>query len=325
MRRGVTYGVMAGAFWGSVFIAPRLLPDFSPLALSAGRYVTYGLVSLLVALPMLRRLAGKITREDCLALVSLSLSGNIIYYVLLAAAVQRIGIAPTSLIIGVLPVTVTLVARRDHGAVSLRKLVWPLMLILLGIVCINLDVFSAPVVPGAENWSERVIGLACATGALLSWTLFAVQNTRYLKQHPRYSGNEWSVLSGIVTGLLGVLLGVAAATLPGALHQGAMPMTRWHMFVAVNLVLAVGASWLGNSLWNAASKRLPLTLSGQMIVFETLFALLYGFVYDARLPRVLEVAAIALLIGGVTWSVQLHAGDRPAADVRPDTEDLPLH
>ena len=28
-----------------------------------------------------------------------------------------------------------------------------------------------------------------------------------------------------------------------------------------------------------ASRRLPLTLSGQLIVFETVFALLYGFIY----------------------------------------------
>jgi len=325
MRRGVAYGVMAGAFWGSVFIAPRLLPDFSPLALSAGRYTTYGLVSLLVGLPLFRRLAGKLTRQDCLALFSLSLSGNIIYYILLAAAVQRVGIAPTSLIIGLLPITVTLVGRRDHGAVALHKLVWPLMLVLLGIVCINVDVFTAPPASGAASWSERLIGLACATGALVSWTVYAVQNTRYLKQHLRYSGNEWSILSGIVSGLQGLLLGLVAMTVPGAIHQAPMTPANWHMFAGVNLMLAISASLLGNALWNAASKRLPLTLSGQMIVFETLFALFYGFVYDARLPRLLEAAAIALLLSGVTWSVQLHAKDRPATGPLPDAEDLALH
>lgn len=334
MRRGVTYGVMAGAFWGMVFIAPRLLPDFSPLALSAGRYVTYGLVSLLAAVPIAATLARKLTREDALALVGLALSGNIVYYVLLSAAVQRVGIAPTSLIVGVLPVTVTLLGQGDHGAVSLRKLVWPLLLVLLGILCINLDVFTAPGAADgtaagsasahAAAWSTRAMGLLCAFGALLSWTWFAVRNARYLKLHPRYSGNEWSVLSGIVTGLLGLLLGLAAFVVPGPWHQGAMPLPRWHAFWLVNLVVAVGASWLGNSLWNAAAKRLPLTLSGQMIVFETLFALLYGFIYDARPPRGLELAAIALLIVGVTWSVRLHANDA-AADGDTALDELPMH
>lgn len=42
MQRGVAYGVMAGALWGMVFLVPRVLPDFSPLLLSAGRYTMYG-------------------------------------------------------------------------------------------------------------------------------------------------------------------------------------------------------------------------------------------------------------------------------------------
>ncbi len=232
MRRGVAYGVMAGAFWGSVFIALRLLPDFSPLALSAGRYVTYGLVSLLAGLPIARALLGKITRRDCMALIGLALTGNIIYYVLLSAAVQRVGIAPSSLIVGVLPVTVTLVGQRDHGAVSMRKLVWPLALVLAGIVCINVDVFNAPTTGGMNSLSERIIGLLCVTGALASWTWFAVANARYLKEHVRYSGNEWSVLSGVMTGLLGVLLGIAAMTVPGSLHP------RRHALAALAYVLA---------------------------------------------------------------------------------------
>jgi hypothetical protein len=52
--------------------------------------------------------------------------------------------------------------------------------------------------------------------------------------------------------------------------------------------VALGASVIGNGLWNAASRLLPLSLSGQLIVFETLFALLYGFLHDARWPLPLE-------------------------------------
>ncbi|MGI4985011.1 MAG: EamA/RhaT family transporter, partial [Janthinobacterium lividum] len=86
----------------------------------------------------------------------------------------------------------------------------------------------------------------------------------------------------------------------------AMPAGRWQMFWCVNMALAFGASWLGNGLWNLASRALPLTLSGQMIVFETLFALLYGFAYAQRWPRPLEIAAIGLLVCGVVWSVRRH-------------------
>jgi drug/metabolite transporter (DMT)-like permease len=314
MQRGVAYGVMAGALWGMVFLVPRMLPDFSPLLLSAGRYAMYGLVSLAAALPMARSLVTRLTREDLIALVKLALAGNLLYYILLTSAVHLIGIAPASLIVGVLPVTVTLLGRRDHGAVPLARLVWPLAMVLAGIACINVDVFTAA--DGAAGAPagifSKLAGLACAVGALVCWTWFAVENARYLQRQTHFNGNEWSVLWGVVTGALGLALWLVIALLPSGSLQTTLDSTRWHTFWVLNLGLAIGASWLGNGLWNAASKRLPLTLSGQMIVFETLFALLYAFIYDHRLPRPLEMAAIALLVAGVSWSVRQHADDDSA-------------
>ena len=77
MQRGVVYGVMAGALWGMVFLVPRLLPDFSPLLLGAGRYTMYGVVSLVAAMPAARSLLARLSREDLRALVTLALAGNI--------------------------------------------------------------------------------------------------------------------------------------------------------------------------------------------------------------------------------------------------------
>jgi drug/metabolite transporter (DMT)-like permease len=291
-----------------VFLVPRMLPDFSPLLLSAGRYLMYGIVSLAAALPIARPLVKRLTREDLGALVKLALAGNLLYYLLLSAAVHMIGVAPASLIVGVLPVTVTLLGRRDHGAVPLARLAWPLALVVAGIACINVDVFtvahSTPV-----STATKLAGLACALGALICWSWFAVENARYLQRQTHFSGNEWSVLWGVVTGALGAGLWLIIAVMPSGSLQGPLADARWHIFWILNLIVAVGASWLGNGLWNAAAKRLPLTLSGQMIVFETLFALLYGFIYDQRLPRPLETAAILLLVAGVCWSVRQHADD----------------
>jgi drug/metabolite transporter (DMT)-like permease len=307
MRRGVMYGVMTGAIWGTVFLVPRLLPDFPPMMLGAARCMMYGLVSLAVALPMARRLAGKLTRADLAALGRLALIGNLVYYVFLTAGVHRVGIGPTSLIVGVLPITVTLAGRREAGALALGRLIWPLSLVLAGIVCINLDVFaSGPMPGGSASLFDKLLGVLCAMGALASWTWFAVENARYLRRNPHFDGNEWSVLLGLATGALGAGLWVACALAPGGALIAPLAQTRWHTFWLLNLGLALGASWMGTGLWNAASKRLPLTLSGQLIVFETLFALLYGFIYDARLPRPLEAAAIVSLIAGVTWSVRRH-------------------
>ncbi|KIG10434.1 DMT family transporter [Caballeronia concitans] len=328
MQRGVMYGMLAGAIWGFIFLAPRLLPDFSPLMLSIGRYLMYGAVSVAVALPFARRLLAKLTRADLVALVKLALVGNLLYYMLLASAVQLVGVAPSSLIVGILPVTVTLAGRRDHGAVELKRLVAPLLLVVAGIACINFDVFR-DVLSGAATHAgdapatsvlTRMAGLACAVGALASWTWYAVVNARYLQANHHFDGNEWSVLWGIVTGVLGAALGAIVWMLPAGTVQAAVPDARWHIFWIVCAALATGGSWLGNMLWNAAAKRLPLTLSGQMIAFETLFALLYAFVYDGRWPRVPEVLAIVLLLAGVSWSVRQHAVEPAGA-----AKEAPAH
>lgn len=51
-RLGIGAGVLAGSFWGLVFLAPILVPGFTPLQLSAGRYLAYGLVAAVLVAPM---------------------------------------------------------------------------------------------------------------------------------------------------------------------------------------------------------------------------------------------------------------------------------
>ncbi|MGI4984291.1 MAG: EamA family transporter, partial [Janthinobacterium lividum] len=269
MRQGIFYGVSAGALWGTVFVAPLLLPDFASLQMAAGRYLAYGLISLLIALPRARTLARKVRVADLALLVRLAITGNLLYYFLLSVGVQHVGIAPTSLIIGTLPVTITLASmpgRRAPGpgvptphALSFARLAAPMAVIVAGILCINIDVFRHGPLGVSGGWGA-LVGLAAALGALVSWTAFAVANARALQANPRFSGNEWSLLWGVVSGALGALVWLTLACLPEPLATlmglKAMPAGRWQMFWCVNMALAFGASWLGNGLWNLASRAL---------------------------------------------------------------------
>ena len=69
-------------------------------------------------------------------------------------------------------------------------------------------------------------------------------------------------------------------------------------------VMAFFASWLGTLCWNQASQRLPTTLVGQLIVFETLSALAYAFVLRGEAPGGMTLAGIALLVAGVSWALR---------------------
>jgi drug/metabolite transporter (DMT)-like permease len=230
----------------------------------------------------------------------------------LALGVKLAGVAPTSLIIGVLPISVTLMGHKDHGAVPLRQLALPLLVVAAGIACINIDVFTHDSSGAGVDGLHKLLGVACATGALVCWTWYAVDNARYLKRNPHFSSGEWSALYGLSSGLIALLIGALAMAIfhndvTGA--AGAASGRNWSWFWLVNTLLALGASVIGNHLWNVASRSVPVTLSGQLILFETLFALLYGFIYKQQMPRLLELAAIVLLTSGVLWSVRVHALD----------------
>lgn len=307
MRYGILFGALAGAVWGGVFLVPALLPQFPPLLLSCARYLLYGAFSLALAWPWLPRILRKVTRADLWLLVKLALAGNLFYYVGLATAVQLSGVAATALIIGTTPVVITLLGRHDAGAVPLRRLAWPIVMVLAGVACVNVDVLVSSHAQ-ARPMSERLLGVVCAVLAVVSWAWYAARNARFLQSQDRIDGNQWSLLWGIVTGLLGGLIWLLVWPLPGGAFTVAEGTTSadWTRFWLLNLALAVVCSWFGNWMWNAASRRLPITLGGQMLVFETVFALGYGFLWAQRWPTWLEVLAIILLLGGVMLAARRH-------------------
>jgi drug/metabolite transporter (DMT)-like permease len=75
-------------------------------------------------------------------------------------------------------------------------------------------------------------------------------------------------------------------------------------FVALMLAVGLLASWLGTTCWNAASQRLPTRIAGQLIVFETLAALVYVYLLRGAAPAALTMAGAALLVAGVVGALR---------------------
>lgn len=298
---GVLCGLGAGALWGLVFLAPELASEFSPLVLTIGRYLCYGLIAVALAARRWRSLMAGMSRPQWWRVFWLAMAGNTLYYLLLSSAVQNGGIAMTSLVIGFLPVAVTLIGSRDHGAVPLRKLVPSLLFCAAGAVCIGWQALAGP---GTGELGASLLGLLCAVGALASWTAYAVGNARALQHLAHISAKDWNLLVGIVTGLQSVALIPVALVLPAAAHSG----QAWLRFGAVSVGVAVLASLVGNALWNRMSRLLPLTLVGQMILFETLFALVYGLAWEQRLPTWPEVLALGCVVMSVVLCLKAHRG-----------------
>jgi len=303
MKSGIVFALLAGAIWGGVILSPSLLPEFNAVLISSIRFAMYGLISLAVALPMASRLFSQLNRTDVWMLLRLSLTGNVLNYALLGASVQLSGVTAASLINGIMPVAITFLGRGDVGSLAIGKLKLPLLMVFLGIVSISLE--HTGVHSSNVALSSQLLGLACGFCGVASWSWYATHNARYLKQS-RFNSSEWSTLLGIATGTVAVAFGLGAWLLFPNLVPANIENGRWVDFLWICLFLALFGSWVANGLWNACSRRMAASLSGQMIVFETLFACVYGFLYAQRLPSVLELVSISLLVGGVVWAARRH-------------------
>ena len=93
-RVGLLAGLGAGAFWGTTFVAPLIAPGFSSIDLTVGRYLSCGVLALLLLLGgALRGEARLPTPAQVGAALWLSLLGYTGYYLLLVLAIQAAGAA----------------------------------------------------------------------------------------------------------------------------------------------------------------------------------------------------------------------------------------
>lgn len=305
---GTLYALGAGLMWGFVFVAPLLLPEYPAAMLSFGRYLAFGLIALPLGWLDRRRLRA-LTRADWLAALELALIGNIVYYLLLSGAIQRAGGPLPTMIIGTLPVVIALVSnRRDaqrDGRLPWKRLAPSLLAIGIGIGLVN-HAELAGLAPGADV-GRYALGALLAVGAVACWTWYPLRNADWLRAHGDRSPTTWSTAQGLATlplalaGMLGFMLwqsvaGAGDFALPFGPRPGA--------FVGLMVLIAFFASWLGTLCWNQASQRLPTTLVGQLIVFETLSALAYAFILRGQAPGGATLAGIALLVAGVSWALR---------------------
>lgn len=308
----------AGLCWGLVFVAPVMLPDAHPVALSLGRYLAFGLIALALAWPA-RKALGALRRSDWHEALRLALVGNLVYYAFLASAIQAADVPLPTLIIGTLPVVIAVTANLARREIAWPRL-WP------ALVAIGGGILLVHASEASEGRSDSpLLGAGLALAAVVCWTWYPIRNARWLQAHPQHSAATWATAQGLATlplALIGTLLALvisgAAAGAGAGPGVGAGPGTSpaelltapppWGSqplrFLVLMIAIGLLASWLGTLLWNRASQRLPTALSGQLIVFETLAALAYGYAWRGQWPDPGAAGGIALLCLGVMLGVR---------------------
>lgn len=298
---GVICAVVATLGWALNFIAPYVTGAYSLYDLMAVRFLMaggLGIVWMILCRSQLRTLS----RGQCLFAALLGALGCVGYGVCIAAGVIFGGPVLTPAFVGMVPVLLALIGNARHKTLHWRQLMTPFACLTLGLLLSNISSLHQPSL-GTGAW---LTGLFFSLGAVALWLGFSVINQTQLARLPDGATGLWTALMLVGAGVAALCLlpwiyalGLLQLPILGAgLHQ-AWPLYAW------SLVIAVMSTVVGAWAWNAATRRLPMVLSGQLIALESLFATLLGLWFHQRWPTAMEAAGLAAVLIGVVIAVRI--------------------
>lgn len=295
MLLGILAGLLTGALWGLTFVAARLVHPFSVWDITIGRYFVFGITCLVTMLHPRFRLQGVGVKRALIGM-ALGVIGYVGYFLLASQAVLLAGPVIPPLIIGVTPVVLPAIANLMERTIAWRRLAAPLVMIAAGILVVNLELVAKLDVAGQRM---MLAGAGCAVAALLVWVIYGIVNSRLMRAENPPSAMDWTTLHG-----LGALIG-SIILLPMASDAYQTVSSDVLMrFIVWSVVLGMAASWLATWCWSFASNRLPLALTAQLIVAETVFGLIFGLSMDLRWPTPSEGFGCLLQVIGVSLAVR---------------------
>ena len=316
MIYGIICALVAGMMWGLAFIGPILIPEYPAIMHTIGRYMAFGLISLVPAW-FCRNELKALKFNDWIDAVKLTLIGNFVYYLLLSSSIQFAGAPLPTVIIGTLPVMVAIAAnlrnyQRD-GLLPWRHLSVALLMIFFGIACVNQAEIRTLTDSSTFEYDRYLLGASLAAGAVVCWTWYALKNGDWMRMNDNRNSRTWATAQGLVTlpiallSFLSYLIwsSISMPEMSGTQLLGQRPL----VFVSLMITIGLFSSFIATMCWNAACKKLPIALVGQLIVFETLAALFYAFLLRGSLPSLIAIIGIGMLLIGVVIALRI----RPVA------------
>lgn len=304
MFKGTVYALSACFVWGLIFVVPQFMSGFSAIEVALGRYAFYGIISLFIFSRAWLQGNCRYPLQIWIKALFFSLVTTIIYYTCLVLALRYSTPAICALILGISPIAIAYYGNWKQKECSFKKLILPSILILAGLVIINV-----PHLEASDSSSRYILGLLCSLFALISWSWYVVANSQFLKNNS-VSSNEWSTMIGVATLfwviLCGLILIVGFKSQLDIQKYVSMSPELINFLIGC-AILGSLCSWLGAFLWNKASIHLPVSLAGQLMIFETIFGVLFVYTVAQDLPSKMDLFGILLLLGAVAYGISNRA------------------
>lgn len=303
VRRGVIFGLLAGALWGLSYILPVFVPQASAIEVTIGRYLAYGCFSLILLLLQGRQTIASIPMRIWKVAFVYAITGNVAYYALEVMGIRTVGAPVVALLFSMMPIGVSVFGNFMRREFPFSLLWTPLLVIFSGVMSLNwAEVHIAEEITSVQF----ALGIFVTLLSIAMWAWYAVHNADFLRNEVLVTPAQMSSLVGVCCLFiaLGVLGGVEVLCPDQLTFFHAGESDGWILFVVVSLILGIIVSWLATDLWNRASKMLPVSLAGQLVVSEIVCGLTYCYVYEWALPSVMEGVGISLVLLGVWISVR---------------------
>jgi drug/metabolite transporter (DMT)-like permease len=306
MVKSFFYAVVALALWGLVFVLPLFVPKFSVWEIVIGRYLVYGCLSVPL---FLYHGKGKKVYSFVIwrSAFIYSFAVFLLYYILLIFSIRLVGITVCSLIISLLPIVIPVCGNLIQREFPFSVLKWPLIVMGIGLVITNFYQFYMDTSNSNITVGQKLLGIGLIIICLVIWTWYTIVNARLLKSNPSISPNMWSLLIGIsafiqVIICFFIIFFFKKSSLAIFNHQVSFNETL--SFIAVIVILGILATWIPMVLWNKVSFSLPIPLLGQMMIFESIFAIIYGYCYQLKVPSMWEVLGMVVMFVGIMLGVK---------------------
>ncbi len=295
MLTGIVSILAATLCWGFVFVIPIFLVGFDPIEVTLGRFFFFGLISLIILLLKKRRLFHHSYSKHWVKAFWFGLMSTLVCYSGMVFCMRYASPAITALIYGISPITIALFGNWQKKEYRYRDFLFPGILTIFGISLTNLKAFEISTV----SLFIYSLGFLCGLLGLSAWTWYAVRNVKFQAENPHLSTLDWVVMLGAATFSLCVIIAVIIALLSPDLSKYASISPELKTFLVGSLILGSVSSWLAFFLWNKGTLYVPISLAGQLTIFETIFGLLFIFLAETRLPSLFEFIGIIALLAGV--------------------------
>lgn len=301
MLGGILAGLTTCALWGLTFVAPRAVDPFSTWDLTVARYGIFGAASVLFMLHPRFRPTGIAVHRLVIGL--LLGACYVAFFIGASYGVTLAGAAIPPLVIGTMPVLLAIIGNWRDRSVPWRSLLFPMLLIVVGMLVVNVAVLQAS---NVHDRTAVILGTFASAGALLVWITYGYVNAAVMRALDAPDSLRWTGVQGMGAALASMLLLPLVSFGDGS----RISQAAFANFALWALLLGLAGSWLATFFWVIASQRLPLALAAQLIVAETIFGLLYGFLFEGRWPTTAEWMGASIQIAGVAAAIAVFTRSR---------------